>query len=99
MALATESRIKLHNNRLGVERRPRSVLDELLIAFHFACDIKEFDIARGLISIAEGSAALTESVGSDKQRAVSSVVAAHERLWALSHEGETLNGKFSALAF
>ena len=99
MALAMESEIKPRNNRLGVKRRPRSVLDELLIAFHFACDIKEFDVARRLISIAEGSAVLTESVGLDKQKAVFSVIAAHERLWALSHEGETLSGKFSGLAF
>jgi hypothetical protein len=61
------------------------LLDELLAAFHFACDIKDYEIAKRLLTTAESAVALRESQGAERRRGLSAVVAAHERLWALSH--------------
>jgi hypothetical protein len=71
-----------------VERRPRTLLDELLAAFHFACDVKDYDVARRLLATAENTIALKESAGTERRRGLSAIVAAHERLWSLAHGGD-----------
>jgi hypothetical protein len=85
MTLATYDRIDVETPQPRVERRPRNLLDELLAAFHFACDIKDYEIAKRLLSTAENAVALRESLGAERRRGLAAVVAGHERLWALSH--------------
>ncbi len=67
-------------------RYSRRLSDKILVAFHHACDQQELDIAGELLNVLEmllmqrGSAA---DLG--RRRNMESLVAAHERLWALRH--------------
>jgi hypothetical protein len=85
MTFTMQSAIPDKVSQPRVERRPRTLLDELLAAFHFACDIKDYEIAKRLLETAETTSALRDSAGVERRRGLSAVVAAHERLWALSH--------------
>ena len=68
------------------QRREKSVSDTIMIAFHAACDLRDFEIAKRLLEIFE-NAILAASVtpGFDRRRALGVLVAGHERLWHLRH--------------
>jgi hypothetical protein len=62
----------------------RRVSDDILQAFHFACDTRDLDVAQALLKVLENL--LVERVGttgSQRSRELAPLVAAHERLWAL----------------
>jgi hypothetical protein len=67
-------------------RYRRGLSDDLLIAFHAACDQDDLEIARHLIGVLEFSMR-RPSIGPKVQesRARRSLVAAHERLWDMQH--------------
>ena len=69
-------------------RRPRrAVFDEVLIAFHYACDLREYDVAKRLLLTVEAALRAQEAQpGFNRKRALDSLLAAHERLWTLRHE-------------
>jgi hypothetical protein len=70
------------------DRAGRALLDELLAAFHFACDIKDLDIARRLLATTEKLATSMDDAAAGKRRALAGIVAAHERLWALQQAAD-----------
>ena len=66
-------------------RRGRRVSDKVLIAFHAACDVGEFNVARQLLSALENLINNpNRPVAGERRREVESLVAAHERLWHLT---------------
>jgi hypothetical protein len=67
-------------------RQRKDVANDILSAFHFACDIKDLDIAQRLLAAMETLIHdRSASPGFDKHRALATIVAAYERLWALRH--------------
>lgn len=65
-------------------RQRRQVSDDILIAFHFACDLKDLVIAQKLLQALEVLVAgRSEPSDANRQRAIATLVAAHERLWNL----------------
>ena len=67
-------------------RHGRRLSDKILVAFHHACDIGDFEIAEGLLRMLE--VMLTRrptSADLGRRRSMESLVAAHERLWHLRH--------------
>jgi hypothetical protein len=72
-----------------VRRHARRLSDKILIAFHRACDQRDFEVAGRLLNILETmTAALHLSRaprGSERPRRQETLVAAHERLWQLRH--------------
>ena len=81
---------KCQSPALTASHRRRTFLDELLAVFHFACDIGDPEIARRLIEVSEKSFLIEHYKGSDKERLLANIGAAHERLWLLRHEGDHL---------
>jgi len=68
-------------------RARRAVSDEILIAFHYACDLRDFDIAKKLLATFETAIGTQENTpGFNRKRALDALLAAHERLWTLTHE-------------
>lgn len=70
----------------GPQRHTRRLSDKVLIAFHHACDIGDFETAEDLLRI------LGRILGrqlsppeANRRRSLESLVAAHERLWHLRH--------------
>jgi len=73
----------------GVPRHTRRLSDKILVAFHHACDVSDFEVAEDLLRILERM--LTRRPlpdGSNRRRSMDSLVAAHERLWQLRHPEE-----------
>jgi hypothetical protein len=74
----------------GPLRTSRRLPDKILIAFHHACDQGDFEVARGLLGVLEliitRLAVLPEA---RERRSEHSLVAAYERLWALTHPMST----------
>jgi hypothetical protein len=69
----------------GAPRYTRRLSDKILIAFHLACDQRDFEVAGHLLNVLElTSRAPTLPTGRDR-RSKESLVAAHERLWTLRH--------------
>jgi hypothetical protein len=68
-------------------RRHRRLSDHIMIAFHFACDQGELEVAQQLIAILEHMLHRAPPAGHPERRlnAQALVVAAHERLWSLRH--------------
>jgi hypothetical protein len=69
----------------------RRLSDKILIAFHFACDQRDFEVADLLLSILEGVTPVTRLMSPsryNRRRAHETLVAAHERLWQLRHPME-----------
>jgi hypothetical protein len=65
-------------------RQRRQVSDDILVAFHFACDIKDLLVAQRLLHAFEALlAGRANAPDFNKARAVATLVAAHERLWNL----------------
>jgi hypothetical protein len=69
----------------NVPRYSRRLSDEVLIAFHIACDQHDFDAAETLLRIVEAMHERPQPYDR-RRRGVASLVAAHERLWLLRHE-------------
>lgn len=73
----------------AVPRHTRRLSDKILVAFHHACDVSDFEVAEDLLRILERM--LTRRPlpdGSNRRRSMDSLVAAHERLWQLRHPEE-----------
>ena len=73
----------------GIPRHTRRLSDKILVAFHHACDVADYEVAENLIRILETM--LTRRPmpeGSNRRRNMDSLVAAHERLWQLRHPEE-----------
>ena len=68
-------------------RRPaRRLSDKILVAFHQACDQRDYDIGALLLNVLENLMAPTRSSSnSNRRREAETLVAAHERLWLLRH--------------
>jgi len=70
-------------------RHTRRLSDKILVAFHHACDVSDFEVAEDLLRILERM--LTRRPlpdGTNRRRNMDSLVAAHERLWQLRHPEE-----------
>ena len=67
-------------------RQGRRLSDKILVAFHQACDLADYEVAEGLLRLFEIMLARRPlpSDGS-RRRSMESLVAAHERLWQLKH--------------
>ncbi len=73
----------------SVPRHTRRLSDKILVAFHHACDVSDFEVAEDLLRILERM--LTRRPlpdGANRRRNMDSLVAAHERLWQLRHPEE-----------
>lgn len=72
------------NGRAAPERRTRQLQDNILIAFHRACDAGQYEIAAELLRLTE--AVVKEEPDQRRRRQdIRALVAAHERLWLLMH--------------
>jgi hypothetical protein len=69
-------------------RYTRRLSDKILIAFHQACDQSDFEVAERLLAVLETMLKRSPPVANQRHRDVSTLVAAHERLWQLRHPGE-----------
>ena len=71
------------------ERRPRRVVEDVLTAFHQACDLHDRDVAWGLIVAAENAMRFdTIAKAAERIQMAARLVSAHERLWRLFHEDD-----------
>ncbi len=64
----------------------RRLSDKILVAFHHACDLEDFEVAVELLHIVE--VMLTRKApaqNNGRRRNMESLIAAHERLWQLRH--------------
>ena len=68
----------------GVVRHGRRLADKILVAFHQACDLADYEVAESLLRLLElmVSRRPPPSDG-NRRRSMESLVAAHERLWYL----------------
>jgi hypothetical protein len=69
----------------GGPRQPRSLSDKILLAFHHACDQGDIEVAAPLLAVLEFVTQRTRRLPARDRRPKESLVAAHERLWALRH--------------
>jgi hypothetical protein len=68
-------------------RRPRRVVEDVLIAFHQACDLQDRDIAWKLLVTAEDAMQFDKATKASARREMAErLVSAHHRLWILFHE-------------
>jgi hypothetical protein len=83
MATDTASRVSGDDIK---QKSARSMPDKILVAFHHACDSKDFEVAARLLVSAEAALSSNDSLQPLKRRrAMEGLVAAHERLWVLTH--------------
>lgn len=70
----------------GEPRYTRRLSDKILIAFHQACDERDFEIAEELLRLVEMMLKREPitPIG-NRRRKADTLVAAHERLWHLRH--------------
>ena len=67
-------------------RHGRRLSDKILVAFHNACDINDFEIAEALLRLLELMLTRRPTPADlGRRRSMESLVAAHERLWHLRH--------------
>ena len=60
--------------------------DKILVAFHQACDLGDFEVAVQLLHVLDMMLAQPPlTPGGHRRRSVEGLVAAHERLWDLRH--------------
>jgi hypothetical protein len=72
--------------RTQTGRQARRLFDEILVVFHAACDQTDVHVALCLIKVLEFMRwRVTTAPDSRERRARESLVAAHERLWQLTH--------------
>ena len=70
----------------GGVRHRRRLADKVLVAFHQACDLGDFEVAEGLVRLLELMLTRRPSpLDGSRRRSMESLVAAHERLWLLKH--------------
>ena len=70
----------------GPPRKHRRLSDYIVIAFHFACDQGDLEVADHLLGILERMLRRPPPAGRPERRTdVQPLVAAHERLWTLRH--------------
>ncbi len=70
----------------GTPRHGRRLSDKILVAFHQACDQRDFEVAERLLQVVEILLAQRPlAAGADRRRHVESLIAAHHRLWHLQH--------------
>ena len=63
-------------------RHTRRLSDKILIAFHQACDLADFEVAERLLKVVETVLAVPRETPIDRERREQeTLVAAHERLW------------------
>jgi hypothetical protein len=76
-------------------RHTRRLSDKILIAFHQACDLADFEVAERLLKVVETVLAVPRPIDRER-REQEALVAAHERLWQLRHPdaGETLRPSY-----
>ncbi len=67
-------------------RHGRRLADKILVAFHQACDLADYEVADGLLRLLELMVSRRPSpTDGSRRRSMESLVAAHERLWHLKH--------------
>lgn len=67
-------------------RQGRRLSDKILVAFHHACDINDFEVAETLLRTLELMLTRRPTPADlGRRRSMESLVAAHERLWHLRH--------------
>ncbi len=67
-------------------RQGRRLSDKILVAFHHACDIGDFEVAETLLHTLELMLTRRPTPADlGRRRSMESLVAAHERLWHLRH--------------
>ena len=70
----------------GVVRPGRRLADKILVAFHQACDLADYEVADGLLRLLESMLSRRPlAPDSNRRRSMESLVAAHERLWYLTN--------------
>jgi acyl-coenzyme A thioesterase PaaI-like protein len=74
--------------RPASERRTRHLQDNILIAFHRACDSGQLEVAAELLRLTEAVVKVEPDVKRRRQD-IRALVAAHERLWLLTHPEHT----------
>lgn len=70
--------------KASTERRTRHLQDNILIAFHRACDSGQFEVAAELLRLTE-AVVKVEPDQRRRRQDIRALVAAHERLWLLMH--------------
>lgn len=74
------------SDRTKVGRNGRTLTRRLLADAHFACDYGEFDVARGLLGLAERVMnRRNEYQGASGRRLLEQLVLGFERVWLLEH--------------
>ena len=69
-----------------VPRHSRRLFDKVLLAFHHACDVADYEVAEQLLRILEAMATRRpQPEDGNRRRTIEGLVAAHERLWHLRH--------------
>ncbi len=67
-------------------RQGRRLSDKILVAFHHACDVGDYDVAEALLRTLETMLTRRPTPADvGRRRNMESLVAAHERLWHLRH--------------
>lgn len=68
----------------------RRLSDNILTAFHLACDQGDFEVAARLLRVLETiiTAARPSPQGERRRHDPTTLVSAHERLWHLRHQNE-----------
>ncbi len=71
------------------KRKRRRVADDIFVAFHFACDVRDFDVAKRLLDVLEEVLVRSpDDLAAIRARELRTLVAAHERLWTLRRPPE-----------
>jgi hypothetical protein len=71
---------------IAATRNTRRLSDKILLAFHQACDQRDFEVADRLLRVLEMMLSRPGvTSGGDRRRNTESLVAAHTRLWLLRH--------------
>ena len=74
------------SHRDPAPRQGRRLWDKVLVAFHHACDVDDFQIAELMLGVLETMIARPPAAGDiSRRRNIQGLIAAHERLWTLRH--------------
>ena len=67
-------------------RQSRRLFDKVLVAFHHACDVSDYEVADQLLQMLETmTTRRPRAEDTNRRRSIEGLVAAHERLWHLRH--------------
>ena len=67
-------------------RHSRRLFDKVLVAFHHACDVADYEAADQLLQLLEiMTTRRPRPEDGNRRRSIEGLVAAHERLWHLRH--------------